>query len=407
MNNLTAADLTVIFNAVLFVILLAAAILLIRRIRQRRIALNQPANSTQVAFPFPQRQVDRERQMLPTQPEEELDKEVREAYRDWVSIYLLPDAEPGRAFLRTGVARNWMRYQITATSFGQALAMLVSVLVAGEDPQAQARFDRILAFCLSHGSANAPDLMSWQVMPDVVPSRRLDSDLNAEPWIAFALLAAQAQWGRSERFQYEILARRRLEALLPLYQQAAQTEPQALVYSPTFYQLFAHVTAEQAWNAIEDSLAAQSRVKWSGTHAIFNPDNSPEEAKLGLSILQLGIAELEQAGKPTGKLTGEVEKRVRESVAQLARAELLDESALHIEPEGFSSLSLLACCTPAVLCLNDQALVDQQWQALILAKPGQHDPIGATLRLLSLMQLSGNIWFDKVMWNELPPSPKG
>ena len=407
MNNLTAADLTVIFNAVLFIILLAAAILLLRRIRQRRRTLDQPIRSAQVTFPFPQRQVDRERQKLPTQPEEELDKEIREAYRDWLSVYLLPDAEPGRAFLRTGVARNWMRYQVTATSFGQAIAMLVSVLVAGEDPQAQAQFDRILAFCLSHSSANAPDLMSWQVMPDVVPSRRLDSDLNAEPWIAFALLAAQAQWGKSERFQYEILARRRLEALLPLYQQTAQTEPQALVYSPTFYQLFARVTAEQAWKAIEDSLAAQGRAQWSGTHAIFNADNSPEEAKLGLSILQLGIAELEQAGKPTGKLTGEVEKRVRESVAQLARAELLDESALHIEPEGFSSLSLLACCTPAVLCLNDQALVDQQWQALILAKPGQHDPIGATLRLLSLMQLSGNIWFDKVMWNELPPSPKG
>jgi len=406
MNNLTAADLTVIFNAVLFVILLAAAILLIRRIRQRRTALNQPANSTQVAFPFSQRQVDRERQMLPTQPEETLDKEIRVAYRDWLSIYLLPDAEPGRAFLRTGVARNWMRYQVTATSFSQALAMLVTVLVAGEDPQAQAQFDRILAFCLSHSSANAPDLMSWQVMPDVVPGRRLDADLNAEPWIVLALLAAQAQWGRSERFQYEILARRRLEALLPLYQQTAQAEPQALVYSPTFYQLFAQVTGDQAWKAIEISLATQGRVQWSGTHTIFNADNSPEEAKIGLSILQLGIAELEQAGKTTGKLTVEVEKLVRESVAQLAQAELLDESALQTEPEGFTSLSLLACCTPAVLCLNDQALVDQQWQALVLAKPGRHDPIGATLRLLSLMQLSGNIWFDQVAWKELQPLPE-
>ena len=407
MNNLTAADLTVIFNAVLFIILLAAAILLLRRIRQRRRTLDQPIRSAQVTFPFPQRQVDRERQMLPTQPEEELDKEIREAYRDWLSVYLLPDAEPVRAFLRTGVARNWMRYQVTATSFGQAIAMLVSVLVAGEDPQAQAQFDRILAFCLSHSSGNVPDLMSWQVMPDVVPGRRLDADLNAEPWIAFALLAAQAQWGRSERFQYEILARRRLEALLSLYQQAAQTEPQALVYSPTFYQLFAQVTGDQAWKAIEISLAAQGKVQWSGTHTIFNADNSHEEAKIGLSILQLGIAELEQAGKPTGKLTGEVEKRVRESVLQLAQAELLDESMLQTEPEGFTSLSLLACCTPAVLCLNDQALVDQQWQALVLAKPGRHDPIGATLRLLSLVQLSGYIWFDQVAWKELPPLPEG
>jgi hypothetical protein len=406
MNNLTAADLTVIFNAVFFIILLAAAVLIIMRIRQRRRTLDQPIHSAQVTFPFPQRQVDNERKMLPTQPEEELDKGIREAYRDWLSIYLLPDAEPGRAFLRTGVARNWLRYQVTATSFGQALAMLVSVLVAGEDPQAQAHFDRILAFCLSHNSANAPDLMSWQVMPDVVPGRRLDADLNAEPWIAFALLAAQVQWGSSERFYYDILARLRLEALLPLYQQAAQNAPESLVVSPTFYQLFAHVTAEPAWKAIEDSLAAQGKAQWSSTHAIFTADNSPEEAKMGLSILQLGIAELEQAGKPTGKLTGEVEKRVRESVAQLARAELLDESELHIEPEGFSSLSLLACCTPAVLCLNDQALVDQQWRALTLAKPGRHDPIGATMRLLSLMQLSGNIWFDKVSWKELPPLPR-
>jgi hypothetical protein len=321
-------------------------------------------------------------------------------------VYLLPDAEPGRAFLRTGVARNWLRYQVTATSFGQALAMLVSVLMAGEDPQAQTRFDRILAFCLSHGSANNPELMSWQVMPDVAPGRKLDADLNTEPWIVFALLAAQVQWGSSERFYYDILARLRLEALLPLYQQAIQDTPESLVVSPAFYQLFAHVTAEQAWKAIEDSLAAQSKAQWIDKRPIFKADGSSEEAKLGLSILQLGIAELEQAGEPTGKLTEEVEKRVRESVAQLARAELLDESALHIEPEGFSSLSLLACCTPAVLCLNNQALLDQQWQALTLAKPGRHDPIGATLRLLSLMQLSGNIWFDKAKWNELPPLPK-
>jgi len=59
MNNLTAADLTVIFNGVLFIILLAAAILLIRRIRQRRRTLDQPFRSAQVTFPFPQRQVDR------------------------------------------------------------------------------------------------------------------------------------------------------------------------------------------------------------------------------------------------------------------------------------------------------------------------------------------------------------
>jgi len=166
------------------------------------------------------------------------------------------------------------------------------------------------------------------------------------------------------------------------------------------------VTGDQAWKAIEISLAAQGRAQWSGTHAIYNADNSPEEAQIGLSILQLGISELEQAGNPTGKLTGEVEKRVRESVLQLAQAELLDESMLQTEPEGFISLSLLACCTPAVLCLNDQALVDKQWRALTLAKPGRHDPLGATLRLLSLVQLSGNIWFDQVAWKELPPLPE-
>ena len=242
-------------------------------------------------------------------------------------------------------------------------------------------------------------------MPDVAPGRKLDADLNAEPWIAFALLAAQAQWGSSERFYYDILARLRLEALLPLYQQAAQNAPESLVVSPAFYQLFAHVAAEQSWKAIEDSLAAQSKTQWSDKRPIFKADGSSEEAKLGLSLLQLGIAELWQADKPNGKLTGEVEKRVRESVAQLARADLLDESTLQVEPEGFSPLSLLACCVPAVSSLKDQDLINQLWQALSLAKPGRHDPIGATLRLLSLVQLSGNIWFDKVAWKKLPLLP--
>lgn len=406
MNTLTTVDLTVILNGLLFIILLAAAILLIRRIRQRRSKLDQPVNSTHVAFPFPQRQDNPERQLLPSQPVEELDQQVRAAYRDWLLVYLLPDAEPGRAFLRSGVARNWLRYQVTATSFGQALAMLVSVLMAGEDPQAQARFDRLLAFCLSHSSANAPDLMSWQVMPDVVPGRRLDADFNAEAWIAFALLAAKAQWESSERFYYDILARVRLEALLPLYQQAAQNAPENLIYSPYFYELFAHVAAEPTWKSMDDSFTLKVRTPWNEQRGNFVADGSAEDANLGLCLLQLGIAELWRANQPAGKIPKGAEKLVRGAVAQYAEAELLDESKLQIEPVGLSPLSLLACCTPAVLCLQDQTLIDQLWQALSLAKPGRHDPIAATLRLFGLLQLSGNIWFDRAPWKTLPALPE-
>ncbi len=44
---------------------------------------------------------------------------ISAAYKHWLESFFLPDAEPGRAFGRTGVAKHWLRYQLTATSLAR------------------------------------------------------------------------------------------------------------------------------------------------------------------------------------------------------------------------------------------------------------------------------------------------
>jgi len=401
MKALSPIDLTLIFNGVFFVILLVLAILLITRIGKRRSELSQIAVSKSVAFPFPQRPRANENLTLPSESSEVIDDQVRQTYQAWLDTYILLDQEPGRAFLRIGVEKNWLRYQVTATSFGQALAMLIAVLMAGEDAQAQNRFDQLLALCLSHGSADAANLMSWQVMPDVVPGRRLEADLNSEIWLSFAIMAGAAQWGKSERFNYSSLARLRLEALLPYYQHTADAKPEELIYSPYFYQIFGLASGNQAWKGIKKELSSQAEAQLA-QYPHLEADGSAEDAKLSLLMMQLGLAALWQGNDFESKLPSGVEELVQDACARFAQAEQLNEISFQSEPAGFSKLSLLACCVPAALVLQDQDLVNQLWQAFNAAQPGRHDPLGATLRLLGLLLLSGNVWFDRVLWKELP-----
>jgi endo-1,4-beta-D-glucanase Y len=248
--------------------------------------------------------------------------------------------------------------------------------------------------------------MSWQVMPDVVPGRRLDADLNAEIWLAFALLAAQAQWGSSLRFNYGALARLRLAALLPLYQQAARSASETVIYAPYFYGLFASVAGEPAWNTFTSLLGNHARLKQTADFLPFTAEGSAEEAKRALSLLQAGVAVCWQAGFPQGKLPDGAQALARDTTARFGQADLLDESELNNEPAGLNPLGLLACCAPAVQSLQDQALLDQLWQGLSQAQPGRHDALGATLRLLALLQLSENIWFERAPWKALPALPE-
>jgi len=119
-------------------------------------------------------------------------------------------------------------------------------------------------------------------------------------------------------------------------------------------------------------------------------------------VLNLGLARL--LGEKDWDLSTQaaIERVVRRAYAHLQEG--LGEEAMAFDyPKGFSKLALLSCCAPAAAALGDRDLVSNYWTLLENNQPGRNDPIGASLRLIAMHALAGNMWFDKVVWFGILP----
>ncbi len=388
-------NLQLILGTGLLILLGVFTFLLINRIRQRREQLTG-GESGQPAFPYPYRRDAEPDAGLFNQTQTEADALITSAYAHWLENFLLPDAEPGRAFVRTGVAKNWLRYQLTATSLAQAAGMLACVLQAGADPQAQTRFDALLAFCLSRPSVNNPDLMRWQVMPDVVPGARLDADPRAEAWLAFALLCGAAQWTCSSRFDYTQLAKLRLDALLAWLNSGNIGARQSRLISPAFARLFQRSTSREDWLKAANTETIHAGEPAELDYACDAQSAAPdEEAQHALLALAYGVL-------PDNQTHGELADSLppgSDLVNMLAN--LKDRLGAAIQSDGFSPLSVLACFAAAASGSENAELSRDYWDLLRRTEAPFGDGLAATLRLIGLMALNGNLWFAEA-FRELP-----
>jgi hypothetical protein len=98
-------NLQLILGTGLLILLGVFTFVLINRIRQRRAQIIN-LKSSEPSFPFPQRLgAALEGEML-SQARAKREELISAAYAHWLESFFLPDAEPGRAFVRTGVAKT-------------------------------------------------------------------------------------------------------------------------------------------------------------------------------------------------------------------------------------------------------------------------------------------------------------
>lgn len=386
-------DLQLILGAGLLILLGVFSLVLISRIRQRRKQMNSIENAAPT-YPYPYKAVSEYAAGGLPQTRDERGALIDQTYAQWLESFLLPDAEAGRAFVRTGIDRHWLRYQLTANSFAQAAGMLVCALRAGADPLAQTRFDALLAFCLSRPSANNPDLMSWQVLPDVVPGARLDADPRAEAWLAFALLCAAAQWTRSSRFDYTQLAKQRLDAQLKWMNAETRGSLDRRIIPPAFIRLFWRLSGNDGWlnAAAPQKTRRGAQTDRAGTTA---GEGGMPDAEVQRVILALGLGMLPETSRP--EVSPGFGLDLSACLADLRTR--LDEAGADDGGEQalFSPLSRLACCAAAAANFGGAELSRAYWEALSQTPARSGDGLGATLRLLAMMALNGNIWFDRAL----------
>lgn len=374
----------ILASVILAFLLLGIAIIFINKTRKRR-QQDATVRERQSRKPFPQSATLSENALTAKQGDPQSREQIiRNHYCDWLARYLLPTYDARGAFVRVGVERKRLRYQVSTTSLAQGFALLQSVLIGGDDLAASDRYERLLTFVIAYPSNQSEDLCSWHTLPDMTAPPKLESDPHAEAWIAYSLLMAEKQWGQSENFDYKRMLEYRLSALLELQQSIEASDHKRAIYAPLFFDAFARQSDAEAWEKIALDLRKELLAHIKGTELIA--DGSAEEAWLAFSTLHVGLAGLLLKESSHQSLANQFESLVYNAIKTLpAKLEQAEE-------DGLSPLALLACCAPLAMLQNDQDLLEKYWNTLSTHKSNQHDAIGETLRLLALITLNGNFW---------------
>ena len=314
---------------------------------------------------------------LTSQERSERHSALVKLYEAWKAERVL-DSEDGRSrFVRTGVEKSGLRYQLVATTQTQALAILVSVLMAEYDPQASVQAEALFAAALAHPAYRQPNLSSWKFLPDLPRSPRLDPDPHAEAWLIHSMTMATERWPGINRFNYSEILPERLRAL----QSYAKTlAPEMLAQGSFSGYLTSRLNLLDAsldWVGFGESreqfFASFAEAGYLKNEAVFS--------KLGLNLLQLGfLALLNHDPLAINAIRG-----AEQEFVEFVEGVLINQFT---EP-GFSRLAMLSSIVPALLTLELRELNQQVWNALIDSQPDKDDGPGATLRLLGMALLSG------------------
>lgn len=417
---------------ILSVLVVAAALLIRSSIRDRQ-KKNTPQRSA-ARLPFPQHVRYNPKSIKPDHASQtDLDAAVIASYQAWKSAFVLADAEAGRAYLRTGITRRFLRYRILASSEGQGSAMLICTLMAGFDADAQGWFDKLYAFCRAYPCTKDPDLMSWQVIANTFPYHALESSTNADMLIAYALLMADCQWGSDGLVNYKAGALRIIEAikskclhpkskhlLLGSWVAENQSDSYNSTHSadtmPAVLAAFYHATQDKTWKSVSQRMLSllKESIAQSGSQTGLTPetifvaddhaeeelidqtDASPEDS-FGVEscrLLQhLGLAFLFTADESLRAILEPVNAWIVDACAgdpgQIkARYSLKGEALMdEINIALTAAFCVAAMCTP-----ENQAWLNKLWDHVSSRESDPRDSYGSTLKLLALLAMSANWW---------------
>ncbi|HFK1449767.1 MULTISPECIES: glycosyl hydrolase family 8 [Bacillus cereus group] len=168
-----------------------------------------PVVSQQVAAakemkPFPQ-QVNYAGVIKPNHvTQESLNASVRSYYDNWKKKYLKNDLSslPGGYYVNGEITGDADGFKPLGTSEGQGYGMIITVLMAGYDSNAQKIYDGLFKTARTFKSSQNPNLMGWVVADSKKAQGHFDSATDGDLDIAYSLLLAHKQWGSNGTVNY-------------------------------------------------------------------------------------------------------------------------------------------------------------------------------------------------------------
>lgn len=154
--------------------------------------------------PFPQ-QVNYAGVIKPNHvTQESLNASVSSYYDNWKKKYLKNDLSslPGGYYVKGEITGDADGFKPLGTSEGQGYGMVITVLMAGYDSNAQKIYDGLFKTARTFKSSQNPNLMGWVVADSKKAQGHFDSATDGDLDIAYSLLLAHKQWGSNGAVNY-------------------------------------------------------------------------------------------------------------------------------------------------------------------------------------------------------------
>lgn len=357
-----------------------------------------------------------------------LDRQVQAAYDAWKARSLRPGCGAGGYVVLAGDDGTAL-----AGAEAHARAMLLVVLMAGHDADAQAIFAGLHAVYRAHPSVHHGDLMSARQAAGCGVPRGEGSATGADLDMALALLLADKQWGGCEAIDYRAEALRIIAGIA-----AADRHPSgALLWlgswvggagerlqgatrsadvAPAHLRSFARAAEDASWLRLLDAgyaLIDTMQTHWApGTglvpdlveNALLRPmpataallgnvddgsygrDACRMPWRLGLDAVLHGEP---RARTALARLTAGMRERSGGDPSRVASGYRLNGTVI-----PGAEMSSLACLAPlGVAALTDhgnQAWLNAVWDAVVTLPPG--DEADDSLRVLAMLVMAGHWW---------------
>ncbi|MUG65307.1 beta-glucanase [Paenibacillus campinasensis] len=135
-----------------------------------------------------------------------MDDAVRSKWSSWKNSFLKP----------AGTGQYYVQYNAAGETVSEAhgYGMILTVLMAGDDPNAKTYFDGLYRYYRAHPSNNNPYLMAWKQNSSFQNIEGANSATDGDMDIAYALLLADKQWGSNGSINYLQAARNIINAIM-------------------------------------------------------------------------------------------------------------------------------------------------------------------------------------------------
>jgi hypothetical protein len=145
-----------------------------------------------------------------------MDAALKKQYDAWKAYAI----KPADSIVAGGKAVQFAGTTYMAVSEGMGYGMLIAVLFAGHDPQAQTLFDGLLtvvrtryAYGVAQYDPNGKYLMDWRLYANGTSAGEGWNAMDGDEDIAMALLMADKQWGSTGKWNYLQEAKNTIAAL--------------------------------------------------------------------------------------------------------------------------------------------------------------------------------------------------